>query len=89
MLNNFPNPCNGFTTVEFVIPQPSNVHIVVYDVQGRKVAELVNETRQAGYSVSGWSPAVASGVYLCRMVAEDLATGRECYTVTRKIMVIR
>jgi len=89
MLNNFPNPCNGFTTVEFVIPQPSNVRIVVYDVQGRKVEELVNETRQAGYYVSGWSPAVASGVYLCRMVAEDLATGRECYTVTRKIMVIR
>ncbi len=72
-----------------MIPQESNVQIVVYDVQGRRVQELVNGIRQAGYHVTGWTPAVASGVYLCRMVAEDLTTGRESYTLTRKITVLR
>jgi hypothetical protein len=88
-LESFPNPCNGFTTVEFVIPQQSNVQIAVYDVQGRRVQELVNGTRQAGYHVTGWTPAVASGVYLCRMVAEGLAPGGGYSAATRKILVVR
>ncbi len=89
LLNNFPNPCNGFTTMEFALPHESNVHIDVYDVQGRRVQELVNGIRQAGYHVTGWTPAVASGIYLCRMVAEGLAPGGERYAATRKIIVIR
>jgi len=89
LLKSFPNPCNGFTTVEFVVPQESKVQIVVYDVQGRRVQELVNSIRPAGYQATGWTPAVASGMYLCRMVAEDPATGRESYTSTLKIMVLR
>jgi hypothetical protein len=75
--------------VEFLIPQPSRVRIVVYDMQGRKVEELVNDTRQAGYHVTGWSPTVASGMYLCRMEAEDLTPGGGHYTATQKILVIR
>jgi hypothetical protein len=89
LLSSFPNPCNGFTTVEFVIPQESTVQIVVYDVQGRRVQELVNGIRGAGYHVTGWAPAAASGVYLCRMVAEAPAPGGVYYAATRKILVVR
>ena len=51
-----------------------NTHIVlkVYDILGREVATLVNEQKKAGYYEVEFDAAnLTSGIYFCRMQAED------------------
>ncbi len=46
---NYPNPFNPSTRIEFEIAKRSNVRITVYDMLGRRVKELLNEERDAGF----------------------------------------
>lgn len=47
-LLNYPNPFNGSTTIQFVLTNPSKVIIDLYDMQGKKLAEIVNRKMDAG-----------------------------------------
>ena len=49
---NFPNPCNPSTVIGYQLSAPGIVHLSVFDLLGREVAVLVNETKPAGI-VSG------------------------------------
>ncbi|MGQ9604062.1 MAG: T9SS type A sorting domain-containing protein, partial [bacterium] len=67
---NYPNPFNPVTTVEFALPERSNVELVVYDVLGREVARLADGEYEAGrYRVSFDADRLSSGIYFCRMKA--------------------
>jgi M6 family metalloprotease-like protein len=69
---NHPNPFNPSTTIRYDLPEDSHVSLVIYDVLGRKVAEVVNEVQAAGFKSVTWdASAVASGVYLARFTAID------------------
>ncbi|MBK8982766.1 MAG: hypothetical protein IPM38_10715 [Ignavibacteria bacterium] len=46
--NNYPNPFNPSTKIEFDLPEVADVVITVYDFLGRKVKDLVNQNLQAG-----------------------------------------
>ena len=76
----YPNPFNPTTTIDYTLRENGNVSIVVYDLMGRVVKELVNEFQFAdggnthsvvwnGTDNSGSS--VASGIYIYRMVSND------------------
>lgn len=66
--NNFPNPFNPTTTFSYDIAKAGLVTIEVYDVLGRKVAELVNEQKAAGkYTVQFNASGLGSGMYIYRM----------------------
>jgi len=81
---NFPNPFNPSTTIEFALPQQAQINLKVYNIMGREVATLVNnETRPAGnYSVNFDASRLASGVYLYRLKA-----GPKVFT--RKMILIK
>jgi hypothetical protein len=65
---NYPNPFNPTTQIAFSIPEDSQVRLAVFDMQGRLVAELVNETLNAGsHSVAFNATNLASGIYLYRI----------------------
>jgi hypothetical protein len=65
---NFPNPFNPVTQINFSVPQASQVKITVYDVVGREVAVLVNEFLEAGNFKTSWNAySYSTGVYFYRM----------------------
>jgi hypothetical protein len=63
---NFPNPFNPETKINYSIPVNSDVNIKVYDIEGKEIADLVNEFKTSGsYSVSFKASQLnlSSGVY--------------------------
>ena len=65
---NFPNPFNPSTTITYRIPVRGLVRLEVFDLLGRRVATLLNETQEAGrHSVSFRPEGLASGAYIYRL----------------------
>ena len=73
---NYPNPFNPITKINYTIPQTSFVILKVYDLLGREVATLVNEEKPVGkYVVYFDANNLASGVYIYKIQARSfLAT---------------
>ena len=83
LLPNYPNPFNPSTTIRYELPGNSDVRLEVYDMLGRRVALLVNETRQAGTHQAVFdASALSSGVYIYRLQAGGLVQ-------TRKMLLIK
>ncbi len=69
---NYPNPFNPATEIRFDLPEDSFVSLNVFDVLGRKVANLVNGFHPAGYHTATWNgSSVSSGVYFARFSVRD------------------
>lgn len=65
---NYPNPFNPITKIDFSVPKNEFVTIKIYDVSGREIFTLLNETKAAGnYSVSFNSQNLSSGIYFYMM----------------------
>lgn len=85
---NYPNPlrqsfANGITTIEFELPKPSYVSITLFDVNGREVGKLVDQTMAAGawrIPVDGRS--LPAGVYFYQLKAGD-------FNATKKMILVR
>jgi hypothetical protein len=69
---NFPNPFNAKTRINFTVPKEANVNIAVYNVAGQLVENMDLGRMNAGYQSIVWDASdVASGVYFYRVVAGD------------------
>lgn len=80
---NYPNPFNPTTKISFSLPEMSFVSLKVYDMLGREITTLVNETKSDGkYEVEFNASELPSGIYLC-----VLNTGN--YQNTRKMLLIK
>lgn len=65
--NNYPNPFNPETTIEFNLAESGKVLLEVYDINGRKVSTLINNTLSAGmYKTKFNAENLVSGVYFIR-----------------------
>lgn len=79
----FPNPFNPVVRIPFDLDHARDVHIRVYDVQGKLVRTLVNGPRAPGHDEVKWDARdnagrpVASGVYIVRMQAESFRAQRK------------
>ncbi len=75
---NYPNPFNPMTTIAFDLPEPQRVRLVIYDLKGRLIKELVSDSMEAGRHSVVWNGTdranrrVASGVYFYRIQAGPL-----------------
>ena len=72
---NYPNPFNPVTTLRYELPVNGFVNIVVYDMLGRKVRTIINQTQNAGYKSVIWDATndygkpVTAGVYIYQIQA--------------------
>lgn len=65
---NYPNPFNPVTKIYYNVGDAAIINITVYDVAGREVSILVNETKQPGRYAAEFSAAgLPSGVYFYKM----------------------
>ncbi len=61
---NYPNPFNPATKIDFALPFDSRVKVVVYDITGREMKTVLNESRTAGYyTITFDGSSLSSGVY--------------------------
>lgn len=61
---NFPNPFNPNTKINFMVPKLSYIKISIYDILGREVDVLVNKQLSAGeYTADWYADGLPSGVY--------------------------
>jgi hypothetical protein len=80
---NYPNPFNPSTTIEFVLPNTTNVTLKIYNILGEEVAKLVSDRLTAeSYSFVWDAGNLTSGIYLYRIVAGE-------YVETRKMILMR
>lgn len=72
LYQNFPNPFNPTTNINFDIIRNGNVRIIVYDLLGREVETLVNQDMSPGrYKLDFNAVNYASGMYIYKIVTSD------------------
>jgi hypothetical protein len=72
---NFPNPFNPTTTIEFSIPVAADVRLTVYNILGQEVVTLLDEQRTSGTHSVEWNATdsygskLSSGIYFYKLKA--------------------
>lgn len=80
---NYPNPFNPSTTIEFELPEEGKVCLMVYNVLGQLVTELVNKEYLAGrHKVIFNANNLPSGIYIYRIITEK-------YRETKKMLLVK
>jgi hypothetical protein len=76
---NYPNPFNGSTLIEYGLPESGPVKVDIYDILGRNIQTLVDETQSAGYHQAVWeADDVPSGTYFYRIQAGENSQTKKC-----------
>ena len=76
----FPNPFTDETTIEYNLPEASNVNVSIFSIDGLQLATLTNSRQTQGIHRIHWAPGQkgiskqAEGVYLCRISTPNQST---------------
>ena len=95
LMQNFPNPFNPETQIEYRLPVTSEVRISVYNIRGQEVARLVDGQQAPGVYRVRWRGTdrqgvpVASGIYFYRMEARARNGSQRHFQQVRKLVLIR
>jgi len=85
---NFPNPFNPTTSIKYDLPKDASVSLMIYDITGREIRHLVNETQNAGFKAIMWDGTnnygqqVGTGMYLYQIKAGS-------FVQTRKMILMK
>ena len=89
LMQNFPNPFNPSTQINFDLPFAGQVSLVVYDLLGREVAALATGFHAAGHHSVTWDASrQSSGVYFYRLQADNEGTGPDQRFVAIKRLIL-
>ena len=93
ILENYPNPFNPSTRLRVGIPEPGKIRIDVYDVVGKLVSVLADETVEQGWHDLDWNGRTtsgveaASGIYFARV--EFIAQGKAAVSAVHKMSLMK
>jgi|WetSurMetagenome_2_1015567.scaffolds.fasta_scaffold255403_2 hypothetical protein len=83
---NYPNPFNPTTSINFSLPRNTEVNLVIYDMQGREVARLLNNEQLSQgsykYDFNSGDYNLSSGAYFYKLVTND-------FTSVKKMLLIK
>jgi hypothetical protein len=54
LYTNYPNPFNPTTTISYDLPEQSQVTLDIYDILGKQIKTLVNQSQDAGKRIAVW-----------------------------------
>lgn len=86
--DNYPNPFNSITTIEYELKTESHVDVSVYNILGQRVSTLVDETKSVGEHSTRWNGSdfegdpVPTGIYFYRIEAG-------VFTETKKMLLLK
>ncbi|MBO8130109.1 MAG: immune inhibitor A [Candidatus Marinimicrobia bacterium] len=86
---NYPNPFNVMTNIEFCLPEESRVRIMVYDLRGRLIEKIADRDYKAGsYRLIFTGKNYSSGIYILRaeMISKE---DNSRHVFTRKIVLLK
>ena len=90
LFQNYPNPFNPVTTIGFAVPYESQVTVIIYDILGRVVTDLVDQRLQPGYYNARWDASrFASGVYFYRIAAQSLSGDHKNFVQVKKLFLLK
>jgi len=76
---NYPNPFNPTTTIEYSLPKDAVVKILIYDLNGKLIERMVNESKNAGNHRSIWhAENIPTGVYFYQIKAGNYSDVKKC-----------
>ena len=89
---NFPNPFNPSTKINYNLPFDSKVTLEVFNITGERIGQLVNEEQSAGYysidfNSSLINRSISSGVYFYRITAVDKASGNNFSAIKKMVLL--
>jgi hypothetical protein len=80
---NFPNPFNPQTSIDFDIPKRTHVKLNIYDITGKYVTTLVDyEYGSGSYRISWDASSLSSGVYFYSLQTTE-------YTMTKRMILLK
>jgi len=92
LYQNFPNPFNAATTIRFIVAQPTQVAIKIYNTSGQLVRIILNERKQTGEFSVNWDGRddsynmIGSGIYFCKM---EIAAKNHRIMQTKKLIYLK
>jgi hypothetical protein len=88
LYQNYPNPFNPVTTITYGLPYHSHIQIIIFDMLGKEITQLVNTNQQAGFKSVQWDATdsmgrpVSAGVYLYQIEAGE-------FVQTKKMVLLK
>ena len=83
MSQNYPNPSNPKSKIDFLLPVSGDVSVIVYDMLGKEMVKLVHGYKDAGYhTVEFDGRNLASGVYIYKIEADN-------FTQSKKMILVK
>ena len=80
---NYPNPSNPKSKIDYQIPLAGKVTLKIYDMLGQEIVTLVNELKDAGYHTAEFDGSnLSSGVYFYKITASE-------FTAVKKMILVK
>ncbi|MBN2010943.1 T9SS type A sorting domain-containing protein [candidate division KSB1 bacterium] len=86
--DNYPNPFNPTTSIDYQLPVASHVKMVIFNTRGQLITTLINTENDAGFYTIQWDgrddlgQLAVSGMYFCRISIGE-------YHVVRKMVMVQ
>ncbi|NOY58188.1 MAG: T9SS type A sorting domain-containing protein, partial [Calditrichaeota bacterium] len=92
LLQNYPNPFNPVTQIQYNLSKPGKVDLTIFDVNGKRVKQIVSEMQAAGQHAVEWSAennlgqTVTSGIYFYRLIVRENGSR---FSETKKMILVK